>query len=84
MGLKVAQAQNEKKRMTQQYEREAKHVAELRDRLKDRDTYHDTLMGEGTARVSGTGTKMARGGYCNGTPFKILLENGRNSWPEPG
>ena len=51
LDLKVAQAQNEKKRMTQQYEREAKHVAELRDRLKDRDTYHDTLMGEETARV---------------------------------
>ena len=47
----MAQAQNEKKRMNQQYEREAKRVAELRDRLKDRDTYHDTLMGEETARV---------------------------------
>ena len=47
----MAQEQNEKKRMTQQYEREAKRVAELRDRLKDRDTYHDTLMGEETARV---------------------------------
>ena len=51
LDLKVAQAQNEKKRMTQQYEREAKRVAELRDRLKDRDTYHDTLMGEEMARV---------------------------------
>ena len=51
LDLKVAQAQNEKKRMTQQYEREAKHVAELRDHLKDWDTYHDTLMGEETARV---------------------------------
>ena len=51
LDLRVAQAQNEKKRMTQQYEREAKRVAELRDRLKDRDTYHDTLMGEETARV---------------------------------
>ena len=47
----MARAQNEKMRMTQQYEREAKRVAELRDRLKDRDTYHDTLMGEETARV---------------------------------
>ena len=37
--------------MTQQYEREAKRVAELRDRLKDRDTYHDTLIGEETARA---------------------------------
>ena len=35
LDLKVAQAQNEKKHMTQQYEREAKCVAELRDRLKD-------------------------------------------------
>ena len=30
---------------------EAKRVTELRDRLKDRDTYHDTLTGEETARV---------------------------------
>ena len=37
--------------MTQQYEQKAKHVAELRGCLKDRDTYHDTLMGEETARV---------------------------------
>ena len=51
LDLKVAQAQNEKKRMTQQYEREAKRVAELWDRLKDCDTYHDALMGEETARV---------------------------------
>ena len=51
LDLKVAQAQNEKRRMTQQYEREAKRVTELWDRLKDRDTYHDTLMGEETARV---------------------------------
>ena len=51
LDLKVAQAQNEKKRVTQQYEREAKCVAELWDHLKDRDTYHDTLMGEETARV---------------------------------
>ena len=51
MDLKVAQAQNEKKRMTQQYEREAKRVAELRDCLKDRYTYRDTLQGEETARV---------------------------------
>ena len=51
LDLRVAQAKNEKKRMTQQYEREAKREAELRDRLKDRDTYHDTLIGEETARV---------------------------------
>ena len=51
LDLKVTQAQNEKKRMAQQYEQEAKRVAGLWDCLKDRDTYHDTLMGEEMARV---------------------------------
>ena len=51
LDLKVAQAHNEKKRMTAQYEREAKRAAELRDRLKDHDAYHDNLMKEEEARV---------------------------------
>ena len=51
MDLKVAQAQNKRTHLTQQYEQEAKCVAELWDHLKDHDTYHNTLMGEETARA---------------------------------
>ena len=51
LDLKVARARNEKKRITAEYEREAKRATELRNLLKDRDTYHDNLMKEEEARV---------------------------------
>ena len=71
LDLKVAQAQNEKKRMTQQYEQEAKCVTELQDRLKDWDTYHDTLIGERNCQGLGTGAKMVRGGCSMADPSKL-------------